>query len=83
MRPVEIAGATHVLGAPLDWDPLKQGDCVGLPVRLLNDPDVGPEWKSAWRPSPAELVALMNGGVVLLTVCGDGHPPVMIEVSKP
>lgn len=82
MRPVEIAGATHVLGAPPEWEPAK-GDCGALPVRLVDDPDTGREWKSAWRPSAVELVALMNGGLVLLTVCGDGMPPVMIEVSGP
>jgi hypothetical protein len=31
-------------------------------------------WSLAWQPTPEELVALMAGASVLLSVVGTGHP---------
>jgi hypothetical protein len=74
-----IAGATHALGAPPDWNP-EMGTCDALPVRLVVDPDLGSEWWSTWAPSPDELVKLLNGGAVRLKIVGGIHPPCGIEV---
>lgn len=80
MTPDRIKDWTHALGQPADWDEERQGPCGCLHARFVRDPDLGPEWGSVWRPTPEELVGLMNGGVVMLTVCGLEHPPVSISV---
>lgn len=78
MKPVCISGATHVFGEPKDWDAATQGPCGALHVREVIDPDIGPELRSAWQPDADELAILNAGGVVILNVVGDGHPPVAL-----
>lgn len=77
MIAARIAGATHNLGAPPDWDREKHGHCRALPVRVEGD-----VYHSAWEPTPAELAALIAGGYVVLTVVG-GQPPVALNVEMP
>lgn len=79
MDAIKIEGANLVLGAPSDWDADKDGECGALhafresggPITVTT---------SAWKPTPEELSALMNGGSVYLTVWGQVHPPVCIWV---
>lgn len=73
---VNFKGANLQLGKPRDWDDATQGECGTLPV--LRD-DAG--FVSCWRPTPDELAMLNDGGVVTLTVIGEGHPPVSLATA--
>jgi hypothetical protein len=33
-----------------------------------------------WKPSPEELETLAQGGLIRLTILGEQHPPVMLQV---
>ena len=37
---------------------------------------------TAWIPTPDELAALNAGAPVYLTVWGDAHPPVYVEIKQ-
>lgn len=52
-----------------------------LPARVENDPELGRTITSAWKPSEDELLKLLNGGNVELSVFGHGQPPVMLSVA--
>jgi hypothetical protein len=75
MQPIRIAGAHAVIG--------KEQGYAGLPVRV----DItthGRTLVSAWEPTAAELLAMVNGAPVYLHVLTDGgHPPVMLTVGAP
>jgi len=75
MTPAQIAGHTHVLGAPADWDEARDGPCGALHVR-----QEGRNWLSAWKPNEAEIAAMAAGGVIALSVVG-GQPPVWVAVA--
>jgi hypothetical protein len=74
MQKALIEGATHNPGAPKDWDPKKDGDCGGLPIRFD-----GRGCRSAWKPTPEELAVLIDGGYIELYVAG-WQPPVSLGV---
>lgn len=57
-------------------------DIADLPVRVGEDPVLGRTITSAWKPTEAERLVLLNGGSVALTVMGHGHPPVMVSVES-
>lgn len=75
MIPVRIAGTTHTMKAPKNWDEQKDGKCVDLHVRVEDGCCL-----SAWEPTPAELEMLNRGGKVVLSVVG-GQPPVWLSVE--
>lgn len=78
-----INGFTAVLGAPKDWDPERDGDCLGLAVRV-HPHGAGPgqaKWiESAWEPTPAELDQIMVGHSLILRIVG-WQPPVALYVE--
>jgi hypothetical protein len=80
MIPRHIAGATHALGAPADWDKTRDGNCCVLHVRAVRD-GRNTRFESAWEPTPEELALLNAGGSVILSVVG-GQPPVWLEVKS-
>jgi hypothetical protein len=83
MEPSEIAGKTHSLGAPRDWNEDKNGPCARLPVRAIQiEGGVGMMFESAWKPSPEEIAALQNGGQVILRTYGV-QPAVALYVELP
>lgn len=66
-----IAGATHCPGAPADWKEQDHGKCIGLPIRVIEDPGSGFHvCESAWEPTPKELEMLNAGGQIVLRVWG-------------
>ena len=78
MRPIQHKSSNRVLGAPPGWNQgelpcsalaITDGHCNGVPCVI-----------SFWRPTPAELLALVNGGNVMLCVIGSNMPPVNMEV---
>lgn len=61
-------------------------DCYSLPIerkeQVLPTGVKVPTVTSFWSPSPEELEALKNGGLVVLTIVGVTHPPVMVGVGE-
>lgn len=82
MKPGKIDDATRTLGQPIDWNPDMDGQCGALEI---SDRRVGTinRMHSAWELSDAERAAIAAGGRVILTVCGDVHPPVSLIVEAP
>lgn len=77
MQIQRIPGCTRVIGEEQGYK--------GLPLRdeIGNDPICGPgtpRMLSHWMPSAAELELLNAGGTIQLSVLGEVHPPVLIEV---
>lgn len=81
MNPVKIPGANKEFAAPTDWDALRNGECVPLPVLMTVDDEGLMLLQSAWKPDAAELEALNHGSAVVLTIFGHGHPPVSVGVT--
>lgn len=78
MEIVQIEGATRTIGESQGY--------VGLPLRdVLVNCTVGgegtPAMQSAWQASADEVAVLLRGGVIVLTVLGTSHPPVMLEAA--
>ena len=65
-------GSTRVLG--------KAQGYMGLPVLDTVSDDGWPMIQTIWEPTPKELALLNAGGLVLLTVLGNNHPPVKMDV---
>lgn len=80
MEPGKIRNHTRALGAPSNWDPERDGRCGVLHIR---DEVHGrmPIMVSAWTPSELERARIAEGHPVILTVIGNAHPPVSIEVG--
>lgn len=79
MIPQRINNATRELGAPKGWDQTK-GNCAALPIRDIKEA-YGNRMVSEWRPTVEELALLNGGASILLSVVGDCHPPVSINVG--
>jgi hypothetical protein len=78
MEIVNIEGATRTIGESQGY--------ISLPLRdVLVNCTVGgegtPAMQSAWQPSADEVAMLLRGGVIVLTVLGTAHPPVMLEAA--
>ena len=54
----------------------------GRPATLTVVGDYMPAMQSYWKPEPDELAMLAAGAHVRLTVYGQGHPPVWVDVEK-
>lgn len=81
MRPTQHPSNNLVLGAPSGWDQ-SESACHALAVTTLPADDSGPAVvMSWWRPTDAELRALIAGHTVRLSVVGERMPPVSIEVT--
>ena len=68
-----IAGWNAAPGAPKGWDPKRDGECVGLPIRVFPPKALLGEIpvqfvESAWEPTPQELEWLNKGGQVVLRI---------------
>lgn len=73
----KIEGCTRTLGEAQGY--------IGLPIRdeLVLDSATGQpvnQMSSVWQPSAEEVQQLLNGGQIRLSVFGDTHPPVRLEV---
>lgn len=77
-----IMGATRTLGAPYSWDKAQQGHCGSLPIRDV-ETSAGPGMESVWFPTPEELTAIAAGAPIMLTILGQKHPPVSVNVGEP
>lgn len=81
MNPLEFNGQTRVLNAPPGWNETEPIKCGMLPIADRTIEGM-PAMQSYWKPEPHELAFLANGGHVRLTVYGQGHPPVWVDVDK-
>ena len=43
--------------------------------------DGGPHMRSYWKPNSEEILALVNGAVIELTIIGDQMPPLVLNVE--
>lgn len=73
-----IEGHTRIIG--------KSQGYLGLPLRdvVINSTVSGPEtpaMETAWLPTPREIEAITAGAPIILTIIGQGHPPVMLSVG--
>lgn len=78
----KIDDATRVLGRPADWDPEKHGNCGDLAIRDQVIDGINRMY-SVWELSDAERAAIAAGGRIILSVCGEVHPPVGLMVEAP
>lgn len=78
MIPARILGFTRFLGAPKNWP--ESETCVGLAITDIKT-EIGNVMQSAWEPTPDELDRLNAGAKVILSICGTGHPAVMLSVG--
>lgn len=75
---VDFKGKTRTLGEAQGYRGLHIKD---IQLRDENG-NLFPAMVSVWRPSEEELMILMHNGYIMLTVMGQMHPPVMIDVLK-
>ena len=74
MTPVKLKNPDIVLRGPEDMP-----ECGNLTAVKVNK-DGYPGFVSLWKPSQAELAALMKGGAVSIHIVGMSHPPVALGV---
>lgn len=77
MKPHNSPSTTRILGAPVDWNIEKMGECAGLPIIDSNG-----VMYSFWNLSLKERILLLFGWPILLSVVGTNHPPVAINVGE-
>lgn len=70
MKPVKLENPDIVLRGPEDMP-----ECGNLTAVKVNENGY-PGFVSLWKPSQAELAALMKGGAVSIHIVGRSHPPV-------
>lgn len=74
MTPVKLENPDIVLRGPEDMP-----ECGNLTaVKVNKNGYLG--FVSLWKPSQAELAALMKGGAVSIHIVGMSHPPVALGV---
>lgn len=83
MRTLIIPGG-RPLGAPKGWSQELDGSCGTLHVVDAVDTLSGQNFMySFYRPTNAELEALMNGGILRLGIMGRAHPVLNMAVMGP
>lgn len=70
-----IAGATHNLGAPPNWDRERDGNCGQLWIRQQDD-----YVESAWEITPDDIERLKQGRSLIVRIYG-WQPPIAIYVD--
>lgn len=76
MNHVKFHGANKVL-----LPPVGQRGVAALHVRQYDHPQHGPMVQSVWEPTMEERLIISTGGVVVLHVLGQTHPPLMLTCS--
>lgn len=75
MNPVDFPQANRTFTKPEGWTDL---ECSPLRVH-----DTGQELISCWQPTDEERAAIAAGAPIWLSVCGHGHPPVILSAESP
>lgn len=68
-----IEGCTRRIG--------KSQGYLGLPLRDEVIDGI-PTMTSSWQPTPAELQRLLAGAPIYVTLLGQAHPPIMLNVGQ-
>lgn len=79
MQAIEFEGQTGNLCKPSS---MTEEQCGSLPYRRGQYEGYN-TFESVWRPTDEERKAVAEGADIMLTVVGDGHPPVSIQVWDP
>ena len=74
MISLAIEGATRRIG--------KSQGYLGLCVRDFTFGDGTPAMATAWQPTPAEMARIVAGAPIYLTILGQSHPPVCMDVGE-
>jgi predicted nucleic acid-binding Zn ribbon protein len=84
MKPTVTRGATHNFQKPANWDENADEACGDLQVRAetFGKGNIV-ELFSTWKPSRDELLHLINGGVVEVSVCLPNQPVMSVGVVDP
>ncbi|WP_454710963.1 hypothetical protein [Cupriavidus nantongensis] len=78
MLPIKTEHTNVLLGAPKDWKPETDGECIALPVHR---DEANGRWLSWYRPTEQDIANILAGKPVRLSIFGSGHPPVAIAVT--
>ena len=78
MRPLQHITNNDVLGAP-KGQTIEQ--CAALPITRIVYEDGTPGVVSSWEPTPEEIIQLLAGKLIRLTILGTTHAPVQIGVD--
>lgn len=69
-----IQGTTRRIGKSQGYN--------GLCVRDFNYVDGTPAMMTAWQPTPSEIAKIVAGETIYLTILGNAHPPVLLQVGQ-
>jgi hypothetical protein len=75
MNPVKFPDANLMLNKPAS---MSDEECKSLPVYREYGVFV-----SSWKPSIKDIIRMIFGGRIWLTVVGDRHPPVAVDAKCP
>lgn len=78
MRPLQHITNNDVLGAP-KGQTIEQ--CAALPITRSVYEDGTPAVVSYWEPTQEEIIQLLAGKLIRLTILGTTHAPVQIGVD--
>jgi hypothetical protein len=84
MQHLKLDNETHCLGAPADWAETELGkrgfECEALST-YRDEPTK--QSFSMWRPTPDELILLLQGYPIVLSVMCERQPVVALFVQGP
>lgn len=75
MKPIKTKYTNKIFKAPKRWNK-EQGECLDLPV--YSSPPYQISW---WKPSLKERFKILFGRNIRLSIIGESHPPVNIEID--
>lgn len=78
MKSVQHPSNNNVLSPPLG---VSVEECKALPCTRVRYDDGAMGWITYWEPTKSELTKLRQGKKVRLSLMGDIHPPVLIDVE--
>lgn len=83
MQACDFPGSRRI-GAPHDWDQSLDGECGTIFVCDEVETLSGQNFMySVYKPTPEEIEALANGGVIRLGIMGRSHPVFQLGVLGP
>ena len=78
MNFLPIVPCTRRMGSPEGME----DECGTLEICDVHDPIWGNVMRSAWRPDPDELLAIMGGAPIILQIVGHRHPIVALFMGQ-
>lgn len=81
MNPINFKGAI-ILGAPKDWNPERDGECVGLPVVITRLEGGITQFTSLWKPTDKERADIARGENIAISCYGHQVPIYLSTLDK-